>query len=109
MHLFIRQAQHLDIPGMVRMNEIIAAFFISQLRVHPKAGTDWMRMPQGSRKPDAQILRYLLSGDRSHVNIAVQTRTAFNVRFDDDADVRLLRLSHLSIQICCSIGISATF
>ena len=55
--LFVRQAQHLDIPRMVRMNEIIAALFICQLRVHQEACPDWMRVSKRLRKANSKALR----------------------------------------------------
>ena len=55
--LFVRQPQHLDIPGMVRMNEIVAALFICQLRVHQEACPDWMRVSKRLWKTNSKALR----------------------------------------------------
>jgi hypothetical protein len=42
--LFIRLAEHLDIPGVVRVNELTPALSIGELCVHQKARAGRVRM-----------------------------------------------------------------
>ena len=47
--------KYLDIPSMVRMDEIVSAFSISELGVHEEARADRMRATQRFGKADAQV------------------------------------------------------
>lgn len=69
--LFLRLTEHLDIPGVVCVNEVAAALFVSELRVNQKARPYRMRKSQRFGKANAEILRDLLTGNRSNVDIAV--------------------------------------
>jgi hypothetical protein len=59
--------RHFDIPSMVGVNELVAAFPIGRLCVDEEMRAQIVSAPQGLGKPHAKILRYTLSGDGTDV------------------------------------------
>lgn len=81
-------------PGMVSVDKLIAALPVRKFARNAKTRRHLVCMTHSAGKAHPQMLRKCLALYAANVNVAVETRTAFIIRLDNNFLIGLFGLGH---------------